>query len=303
MSPAEPSQSRILIVDDNAVDRRIAGALVETMLGWHVAYAADGQQALAALAALAPDVVLTDLQMPNLDGLQLVDALVQRYPLVPVVLMTAYGSESIARKALQSGAASYVPKISLAQSLAPTLEQVVAAAKRRYHHQQLDERLTLAELHFTLENDPSLLPVLIARLQEHLAAMRLAGRDGDIRVGIALEEALLNALYHGNLEVSSELRQNGDAAFYALAWQRRCQSPYQERRIYLIARINARDAIFSIRDDGPGFDVGKLPDPTDVENLGKPSGRGVMLMRAFMDEVTYNEQGNQVTLVKRKAGP
>ncbi|MGE0608143.1 MAG: ATP-binding protein, partial [Pirellulales bacterium] len=49
-----------------------------------------------------------------------------------------------------------------------------------------------------------------------------------------------------------------------------------------------------------GFDPSKLPDPTDPANLEKASGRGLLLMRSFMDEVTYNATGNQITLVKRR---
>ena len=253
------------------------------------------------MAVNLPDVVLTDLQMPNMDGLELVGAIRRSYPSVPVVLMTAFGSEKIAMKALELGAASYVPKLSLHLDIATTLEQVVNAAKRRHRIQQLDECLDLAEFHFTIENDPALIPVLIRRFQEYLAPMQLAGGGGDIRVGIAVEEALLNALFHGNLEVPSELRLNGDALFHALASDRRHQSPYKERKIHVTARITGSEAAFVIRDEGPGFRVSNLPDPTELENLGKPSGRGVMLMRTFMSEVTFNELGNQVTLIKRKS--
>ncbi len=56
-----------------------------------------------------------------------------------------------------------------------------------------------------------------------------------------------------------------------------------------------------IRDEGSGFDRSELPDPTDPENLLKSSGRGVMLMQTFMDEVIFNDRGNEVTLIKRRA--
>ena len=54
-----------------------------------------------------------------------------------------------------------------------------------------------------------------------------------------------------------------------------------------------------IQDEGEGFDITDVPDPTLPENLDKPSGRGVMLMKAFMDDVLYNECGNQLTFIKR----
>ena len=68
----------------------------------------------------------------------------------------------------------------------------------------------------------------------------------------------------------------------------------------MTAEYSADSALFVIRDEGPGFDVSKLPDPTDPENLCKPCGRGTMLIRTFMDEVSDNPTGNQITLRKRK---
>ena len=58
--------------------------------------------------------------------------------------------------------------------------------------------------------------------------------------------------------------------------------------------------VITIADDGPGFDVSSLPDPTDPENLIRPSGRGILFMRMFMDDVRYNATGNRVTLVKNR---
>jgi len=65
-------------------------------------------------------------------------------------------------------------------------------------------------------------------------------------------------------------------------------------------RLNCSEACFTIRDEGPGFDPSKLPDPTDPENLLKASGRGLLLIKTFMDEVTHSANGNQITMVKRR---
>jgi anti-sigma regulatory factor (Ser/Thr protein kinase) len=67
------------------------------------------------------------------------------------------------------------------------------------------------------------------------------------------------------------------------------------------ARLTPARAAFVVHDQGPGFDVARLPDPTDPMFLERPSGRGVLLMRTFMDEVRYNATGNRVTLVKCRA--
>jgi anti-sigma regulatory factor (Ser/Thr protein kinase) len=62
--------------------------------------------------------------------------------------------------------------------------------------------------------------------------------------------------------------------------------------------LTSESAQFKIRDEGPGFDPQTLPDPTDPEYLERPSGRGVLLMKSFMDKVTYNDSGNEVTMTK-----
>ena len=109
---------------------------------------------------------------------------------------------------------------------------------------------------------------------------------------------MLNAIYHGNLEVSSELRENGDEAFHQLAAERRHQEPFADRRVKVHARgPSGPYSPLLIKGRGSTFN---LPDPTDLSNLARPSGRGVLLMRTFMDEVRYNAAGNRVTLVKTR---
>jgi len=88
-----------------------------------------------------------------------------------------------------------------------------------------------------LENDPALVPPLVSQFREDLIEMGLCDLTGATRAGIALEEALLNAVYHGNLEVSSDLRQNGDEAFHRLARERRSLEPYSARRVRVTARL------------------------------------------------------------------
>ena len=72
------------------------------------------------------------------------------------------------------------------------------------------------------------------------------------------------------------------------------------RRIHVLVTLSPSEARFVIRDEGPGFDPESVPDPTDPANLERESGRGLLLMRTFMDEVRFNQAGNEVTLIKRR---
>jgi len=90
---------------------------------------------------------------------------------------------------------------------------------------------------------------------------------------LAIEEAVVNAIKHGN-------------------------QYDQTKNVRLCYEVSAERFHLQIEDEGSGFSPEDVPDPTDDDNLETPSGRGLMLMRAFMTDVAYNESGNCVTLVK-----
>jgi CheY-like chemotaxis protein len=291
--------TRVLVVDDCAVDRTLAGEILKRDTGFAVEFARDGEEGLAKIAQSPPDLVLTDLQMPGVDGLQLVSTVRQRHPRVPVILMTSQGSEEIAFRALQVGAASYVPKSLLPDNLRGTVDKVLQAAVDESHYYKTMSCLARSERFFSLPNDASYFTPLVVHLQQECMALGLCEEAERVRMGVGLGEAFANAMYHGNLELSSSLREADSDAYHRTAEERRRQSPYQERRVEVEVRM-ARDRVeFVIRDQGHGFNPESLPDPTDPANLDKITGRGILLMRSFMDDVFFNDKGNEVTMIKR----
>ncbi|MBM81448.1 MAG: response regulator receiver protein [Planctomycetaceae bacterium] len=290
----------ILVVDDSGMDRRLAGGLLEKQTDWTIIFAKDGRDALHQIELHVPDIVITDLQMPNLDGLELVEAIRNDYPLIPVILITAKGSEEIAVRALQKGAASYVPKRRMAADLVETVKLVRAASYENQAQKRLMlHRMQTTDCEFLLENDLKLVPSLIAYMQELSGIMGICNEADRLRIGVALEEALINAIYHGNLELSSELREKTARSYYNLAKERSELDPYKDRRVRFVATFTRNEAVFTVHDEGVGFDPGQIPNPTDPAFLDRPCGRGLLLMHTFMDEVRFNESGNAVTLVKR----
>lgn len=289
----------ILVVDDSAVDRRLVGGLLAKNDQWNVEYAVQGTDALACIERRPPDLVLTDLIMPEMDGLALVSLIRSHHPSVPVILMTSKGSEEVAVQALHAGAASYVPKRALAQDLLGTVHKILSVSSREKGHVRLLERMSRCDFAFVLENDSSLFSPLVTYLQDSAYNMNVCDDTDRTRIGVALEEALANALYHGNLEVDSRLKEEDDQAYFHLVQQRMRQPPYRDRRIHVEVSLARGEAIFTIRDEGPGFDPESLPDPCNPENLGKPSGRGLLLMRTFMDALVFNRMGNEVRMIKR----
>jgi serine/threonine-protein kinase RsbW len=94
-------------------------------------------------------------------------------------------------------------------------------------------------------------------------------------IHLALEEALVNAIRHGN---RSDIN----------------------KRVHVTCKLSASRLWVQIRDEGPGFNPEDVPDPTEPDRLEVPSGRGIMLMRAFMSRVEYNEIGNCVVMEKER---
>ena len=237
--------------------------------------------------------------MPGMDGLDLVAKIHEEFSGLPVILMTSYGSEQLAMRALAAGAASYVPKSALKEELSRTARQVLDVTRAKRGDERIFEYLGSSELRFDLPSEPEMIPSLVGHLQEHL---RLTGRADDsvrTRVAMALMEALSNAMIHGNLEISSSLRRDRPQEYHELARTRRTQEPYAARRVHLTALQSPEEIVYVIRDEGPGFDPSLLPDPTLLENMTRVSGRGVLLIRTFMDRVDYNDTGNQITMAKR----
>lgn len=288
----------ILIIDDSATDRARTAGLLSKQANYTVSTTRDGGQALESLAQSPVDLVLTDLQMPGMTGLEFVREMKERYPRIPVILMTSAGSEEIAVQAMKDGAASYVNKSDAWQWLHEIVARVLAARVESLSHAELMQRMLTDEYELSLVNSRVLMSATGRFIRQAVQAVQLCPDQELPRLGIAMEEALLNACLHGNLELDSKLREGDGNLFEQLAQERSAQQPWKDRRVTVTASITPQQMKVVIRDEGPGFDPERLPDPTDPENLLKPHGRGVMMMRLFLDDVQWNERGNQVTLIK-----
>jgi len=151
-----------------------------------------------------------------------------------------------------------------------------------------------------IDNCPQKVTRVVHRLLAAVELFDWMTPQARLYAGVALEEALLNAVIHGNLEVSSALREADDDAFERLIAIRQADQRYSDRMVTVEMAASREQMLWKIEDQGPGFNVSRLPDPRSEDRIGLQSGRGVLMMRAFMDEVSYNRRGNEVTLIKRR---
>lgn len=289
---------RILVVDDSEFDLAVIRKVFRTLGDWNAEFVSDGGVALSRMHEEKFDLILTDMHMPRMNGLDLIKCVHEREYGVPVVVMTSKGSEQIAIEALRCGAANYVIKKKMVKDLPEIVETVMRSQRCTELESQLLSNMSRAEFCFSLPNNRSLMNEAVKFIQDFALRFGKLPNAERTRLGIALEEALSNSMIHGNLEVSSELRQDCSDAWERQIEQRLKQQPYRDRRIEIQIRIFGDQLICQICDQGPGFDVAAVPDPTDPELLMRPSGRGMLLIRSFMDKVSYNARGNKITLHK-----
>src|SRR5271154_4473811 len=114
---------RILLADDHEIVRRGLRALLEKHEGWEVCgEAADGRDAIEQAVALKPDVVIVDIGMPNLNGLDTTRQLLQLDPHFKVIVLTITDSDQVIREALDAGARGFVLKSDAARDLVSAVE-------------------------------------------------------------------------------------------------------------------------------------------------------------------------------------
>ena len=130
---------------------------------------------------------------------------------------------------------------------------------------------------FIIESDLSQQREIQKRI---LDAVEEAGFTSDsvFAVKISLEEALINAIKHGN-------------------------KLDPKKKVRIEASVSPSETEIIIEDEGPGFDRADVPDPTAEENLLKCSGRGILLMETYMDQVEYTKSGRRVRMIKRNSRP
>jgi FixJ family two-component response regulator/anti-sigma regulatory factor (Ser/Thr protein kinase) len=294
-------QIKILLIDDEELVREELGGLLED-LGYAVITAADGAEGLERFRRDAPDMVITDVRMPHRDGLSLAMIIRAEAPAVPVTVITGHGSYGMAIEALRAGVVDLLRKPVRHEDLQAALERMRAALDAR--PAQVVELPASVELlercwSYQLRSDIDAVPDLVDRILREGFADADPGILSEARLG--LRELLLNAIEHGTLGITYHEKAAAleSGQFDALCAARRAAERYAARRVAVqVQRAGAR-MVVTIRDDGAGFDWRSLPDPTDPAYLLAEHGRGVLLARLSFDELTFNEQGNEVTVVKR----
>jgi len=138
------SESRhILIVDDESLVRRSLSELL-TLQGYTVSSVSSGKEALDSLKNYTADIVITDIKMPELDGMQLLKKIKTLYPDIPVILITGYGSIEDAVEAMKEGAYDYITKPIVDSEIKIVIERLIKQRQLQEENVRLKEELSFS---------------------------------------------------------------------------------------------------------------------------------------------------------------
>ncbi|HLL74160.1 MAG TPA: ATP-binding protein [Pyrinomonadaceae bacterium] len=264
-------QRRILIVDTNEELRTLLVRVLADF-GHEVVATGDREEALAREDLEDFDLVISDLTDDAESGVQIVSEIKRKSLLVPVVVSSDETQHHGVIKAFKLGASNYVRRPYDRDELRDIVERTLSY-KLRFVEDVKILPFVHERIEFELPSDINLMNGVLHYLHERVVQLGLINPERS-NLFIALDEAFANAVKHGN---------KGDVS----------------KIVRITADLSAKEARFTIEDEGEGFRVTDIPDPRDPANLFKASGRGVLLIYNIMDEVMYNERGNSLTMVKR----
>ena len=292
----------ILLAEDSSTHSALIRSLLEHD-GHCVECVDDGRQAWQVIKESRPDLLITDLRMPELNGRELVQKIVDDDPDLPCIVVTARGSEGLAVDALAVGAVNFVPKNSLQKLLTHVVRQTLSMAELNAIFQGFSGRLECPEFSVELPNEVSSIEPTVLYVMQTLAAATRLPKVQRIRVGAALASALFNAMCYGNLEIKDEdtfvsRLLAGDQSGNEALRKRAGQEPYCSRKVRLQVSVGATDTRFMISHDGPGRMTRLTPAPGTPESFELEQCRGFVLMTSFMDDIIFQSGNSSVVLVK-----
>ncbi len=286
-------------MDDQEALRSLLARLLEQE-GFDPVQAEDGAQAVEMYKSQAPLVVVSDIMMPRMDGLTLLNEIKRIDRNATVILMTGQGNEDVLIKALRGGATNFFKKPFNVKELIDEIRKVVEFRLEAARSSLFSPLLVEETKTFVMPRADSPFFPIINQITLQLPC--LMPQEDILNLKIGIEEIITNAIEHGNLGISFEEKREAiqEGRLARLIADKGRESDAAGRAVRITSRLSPELFEIRIRDDGRGFDWRTLP-AVEPENLLAFNGRGIFLTKIYFDEVAYNDSGNEVTLRKHRA--
>ncbi len=289
------NKGKILIIDDNY---ELLDYLKDFFMIYHyeTLQSETGMQGIANFKRFSPDIVLTDIRLPDINGDEVVKKIKEINSSVPIIIMTAYSDQNIITEAMKNGAVDLIKKPFKSKDLKALITKIETFYKKNKiaHNKNI---IQWQKIHYRLSNDINLVPNITNDIFNKIDYMD----DNSSFLILGLQEIIINAIEHGNLEINYQEKQrllNSKNLYDNLLRERAKDKRFCNRYIDIKVFSTPDYLEIEIKDQGKGFDLSSIPNPKIVDNFFKESGKGILLAMKIFDKIKYNKKGNGVILYK-----
>lgn len=247
------------------------------------------------------DLIITDINVNGESTLDLVEKIKHRSQDTQIFVITASATLEDAIKALRRGAFDFLIKPFTIEEFALVIEKFFSVSKNIRKELNILGSLTEEKRVFVLPTDFSMINPFINELVKIVRSFNGMDKKKMLVIRLAVYEILVNAMEHGNLAITYDEKKEllERVVDYQSYLQERAQlEEFRDRKVTVSYHYYDQKIAFQITDEGAGFDVSKIPSPKAGENIENLNGRGIFITRVNMDEISYNEKGNSVRLMK-----
>ncbi|PIE86359.1 MAG: hypothetical protein CSA05_00900 [Bacteroidia bacterium] len=288
---------KVLIVEDNFISCEYLKEIVLSQ-SYECKTAENGKEGMRLYKEFSPDIILSDIQMPIMNGLEMLEEIRKERSNVIIVMLTAFGSEEYAVQSFLKGANNYLKKPFYPKDILHLLKRYEHEISTQKKEEEYPGLVLRKEVSFRFESKIELIPQIIKQLVDEILDKFSDTLLTEIKIG--LSELLTNAIEHGNLEISSQEKTEAldENRLNELYKQRQKEPKFSARFVSVDLKLDTKSAEWIIADEGKGFNFTSIPDPTRGRNVLGLNGRGIFISRFQFNELEYMGQGNIVRAKK-----
>lgn len=288
---------KVLLVEDDLASMSYLEVLMKRE-GHEYKMAHDGKAGLKLFHEFNPDIVLSDINMAHMNGLEMVERIRQSQPSVIIIMLTAYNSEEYVIEAMKVGANNYLKKPVSKNNLLSLLRKYTAII----HTKKIKSSICMYQETHTFDlrfkTNIEIIPSIVSHLVDETQELFKEEERLDIKLG--LSELVLNAVEHGNMAITYEEKSKAvqEGTLQDLYQDRALSSEIMEREVTIKYIQNKEHAEWIITDEGDGFDPNSIPNPISEDGIMRLHGRGIFICKFQFDEMEYIGKGNIVRVRK-----
>lgn len=257
---------KVLLVDDEPhvteiLSRILSQSKLESVI------ASSGEEALHLLRNHRVDLMITDILMPGMNGLELMEKIKAQFPALPIIVLTAHGDFYVAKEALNRGAFYFLTKPFNKATIIKVTEKALRLPRLTSEKRCVIPYATQV-LRYRIPNETMMIPAISHQLMRACDDMGFSGKKVNFAVPLAVDELVLNAIKHGN-------------KFDPV------------KTVKVEAEVSSARVTITVEDEGEGFDFASLPDKFNEESLMAEEGRGIMMVRFYAEDLQFENGGRR----------